>query len=269
MQNALISFPLFGTGFVFDIPRSFSVFGFRIYFYGLLLGLGLLAGAIYAMRRAPQFGLTQDNVLDYLLFAVPSAVVFSRLYYVAFRWDIYGQAPLRIITGIRTGGLTIYGVLFGAVLGVWICSRVKKLDFWSFVDLGGLGLLIGQAIGRWGNFVNRELYGRPTNMPWRMGLTVGDVTRYVHPTFLYESLWNLLGLILLHNYSKRGGRKYKGQLFVFYLGWYGLGRTWVEFLRDPAQNMHLGPIPINMAIALACFVGAVAVNAVVVRKKSV
>ena len=260
MQDAIITFPLLGDGFALDIPRSFSIFGFHIYFYGLLLGLGLLMGALYAMKRAPAFGLTADNVLDYLLFAVPSAVIFSRLYFVAFHWEYYGQDPIRIITGMRTGGLTIYGVIFGAVLGTWVCSRIRKLDFLNFIDLGAHGLLIGQAIGRWGNFINRELFGLPTDLPWRMGLTVGEHTLYVHPTFLYESLWNTLGLILLHLYSKKVGRKYKGQLFLFYLGWYGLGRTWVEALRDPAQNMYLGPLPINMAIAILCVAGAIVAN---------
>ena len=266
MQDAIITFPMFGEGFALDIPRFFTIFGFRIHFYGLMLGTGLVVAAIYAMKRAPQFGFTQENILDFLLFAVPTAVIFSRLYYAAFHWEVYGRDPLRIITGIRSGGLTIYGVVFGAVLGVWICSRIKKLDFWSFVDLGAIGLLIGQAIGRWGNFINRELFGRPTDMPWRMGLTAGGDTLYVHPTFLYESLWNTLGLILLHMYSKKIGRNYKGQLFVFYLGWYGLGRTWVEALRDPAQNMYLGPIPINMAIAVLCVIGAVVANTILTRK---
>jgi len=266
MQDAMITFPLFGEGFVLDIPRFFTVFGFRVHIYGVMLGLGLLVAALYALKRAPQFGLTQDNILDYLLFVIPGAVIFSRLYFVVFNWDYYGQNPLRIITGIRSGGLTIYGVVFGAVLSAWICSRVKKIDFLSFADLGGLGLLIGQAIGRWGNFVNRELFGRPTDLPWRMGLMAEGETIYVHPTFLYESLWNTAGFILLHIYSKKVGRKYKGQLFVFYLGWYGLGRTWVEALRDPTQNMYLGPIPINMAIAILCVVGAVVANILLTQR---
>jgi len=266
MQDAIITFPLFGESFALDIPRFFTIFGFRIHFYGLMLGLGLVVATIYAMKRAPEFGFTSENIFDFLIYAVPAAVIVSRLYYVAFNLDIYAREPLRIITGIRDGGLTIYGVVLGAVLGVRLCSRVKKLDFWSFVDLGAIGLLIGQAIGRWGNFINRELFGRPTDMPWRMGLTVGEHTTYVHPTFLYESLWNTLGLILLHTYSKKVGRTYKGQLFVFYLGWYGLGRTWVEALRDPGQNMFLGPIPINMAIAVLCFVGAVVANILLTRR---
>ena len=264
MENAIISFPLIGL--TLNPPRYFTIFGFNIHFYGLALALGLVVGAIYALKRAPQFGLTSDNVLDFLLFAVPSAVIFSRLYYVVFNWHIYSQDPIRIITGIRSGGLTIYGVIFGAVLGVWLCSRIRKLDFWSILDLGAGGLLIGQAIGRWGNFINRELFGITTNVPWRMGLTAGAGTLYVHPTFLYESLWNVLGLILLHRYSKRPGRKYKGQIFIFYLGWYGLGRVWVEALRDPGQNMLIGQVSLNAIIAIACFIGAIVVNILLTRR---
>jgi len=267
MSDATITFPIFGEGFALNIPRGFSIFGFQIHFYGLILGLGLLMGAIYALKRCKEFGLTQENILDMLIYAIPLAVVVSRLYYVAFNLDRYLHDPLRIITGIRSGGLTIYGVVAGAVFGAWLCSRIKKIDFLSFIDLGAMGLLIGQAIGRWGNFVNRELFGNPTNLPWRMGLTpAGGETIYVHPTFLYESLWNTAGLILLHLYSKKVGRQYRGQLFIFYLGWYGLGRTWVEVLRDSAQNMYLFSIPINMLIAICCLVGAVAANYVLTKR---
>lgn len=266
MQDATITFPLFGEGFALDLPRWFTIFGFRVHFYGVFLGLGLVVGAIYALKRAKDFGLTQDNILDMLIWAIPMAVIVSRLYYVAFNLDIYLRDPLRIITGVRSGGLTIYGVVFGAVFGAWLCSRIKKIDFLSFIDLGAMGLLIGQAIGRWGNFFNRELFGRPTDLPWRMGLTWNGHTMYVHPTFLYEALWNTLGLILLHTYSKKVERAYKGQLFIFYLGWYGLGRTWVELLRDPSQNMFLGAIPINLLIAVLCFVGAVAANYVLTKR---
>ena len=269
MRDATITFPLFGEGFALDFAASFTLFGFRFHWYGVLVALGLLLGALYALWRADEFGFTRDNVLDFLLYAIPTAVVVSRLYYVAFHLDFFLQNPLRIITGLRDGGLTIFGVLMGALLGAYICSRVKKLSLWSFMDLGALGLLIGQSIGRWGNFTNRELFGIPTNLPWRMGLTTAAGTIYVHPTFLYESLWNTIGLILLHIYSKKIGRKYKGQIFVFYLGWYGLGRTWVEALRDPSQNMYLfDTVPINMLLAISCFVGAIVINYIVLTRKN-
>jgi len=265
VDNAIISFPLFGL--ILDPPRSIAIFGFHIHIYGIILGTGLVVAAIWAMREAPSFGLTQDNILDMLIAAVPTSIIFSRLYFVAFNWHLYADNPITIITGIRSGGITIFGVILGAFLGAFICSRVRKIDFLSFIDLGGMGLLIGQIIGRWGNFVNRELFGLPTDVPWRMGLTADGQTIYVHPTFLYESLWNLLGLCLIYTYSKRVGRKYKGQLFLFYLFWYGLGRIWVEALRDPSQNMFLGTIPINMAIAFACVIGAGAANWIILNRK--
>ena len=267
MHNADISFPLFGEGFVLTFSNHFSIFGFQVYFYGVILALGVLVATVYAMWRAEEFGFTRENILDYLLFVIPAAVIVSRLYYVAIQPETLRGDPLRIITGIRDGGLTIYGVVLGAVLGAYLCSRMKKLDFWSFTDLGAMGLLIGQSIGRWGNFVNRELFGVPTEVPWRMGLTTAAGTIYVHPTFLYESMWNTLGLVLLHIYSKQVTDRYKGQLFTFYLGWYGLGRIWVEALRDPSQNMHIfETIPVNMLVAILCVLGAIGANYVLSKR---
>lgn len=267
MQNATITFPLLGEAFALNPPRYFAIFGFNIHFYGLFLGLGALLGALYALRRSKDFDLTQDHVLNFILFCVPMAVVFSRLYYVAFNLERYLHDPLLIITGIRSGGLTIYGVVFGGLFGVWLCSRIMKQSLLDFIDLASPALLIGQVVGRWGNFINRELFGRETMLPWRMGLTAGGETLYVHPTFLYEALWNAVGLILLHRYSKQPGRMFRGQLFTLYLGWYGLGRIWVEALRDPNQNMFLGPIPINMAIAIACVLAAVGINYMAIRRQ--
>lgn len=267
MQGPTITFPILGDWFVCNMPRFFTVFGFAIHFYALFLALGLVAGAIYALARAKRFGLTQDNVLDYLLFAVPSAIIFSRLYYVVFHLDVYLRNPIRIITGIREGGLTIYGVIFGAVLGVWLCSRIRKLPFRDFLDLGAHGLLIGQAIGRWGNFVNRELYGGETTLPWRMGLTVGEHTKYVHPTFLYESIWNTIGVLLLHFCFPPERRRYSGQIFIAYLIWYGLGRMWIEPIRANEWNMMLGGfVSLNFLIALACVVGGVVANVILTKR---
>ena len=268
MRDAIITFPIFGEGFALNPPRSFVVFGLEIYLYALFVMLGIVMGALYAMRRSKDFGLTQDNVLDFLFYGVPTALVCTRLFFVLFNLEHFIHDPLRIITGIRDGGLAIYGGVIGAVLGSYACSRIKKLDMRSFLDLGGLGLLIGQAIGRWGNFVNRELYGRETMLPWRMGLTTEAGTVYVHPAFLYEALWNVLGFILLHTYTKKVGRKYRGQIFILYLGWYGLGRAGIELLRDPSQNMFLfnTGIPVNLVMAIGCAVGAFTANYFLTRK---
>ena len=264
-----ITFPLFGEGFVLSFSNYFTIFGFRIFYYGPFLALGLIAGALYAMKRAKEFGLTADNVLDFLIYAVPMALIVSRLYYVLFHnFSYFLQNPLRIITGVRDGGLTIYGVIFGAVFGAWLCGRIKKLDFFSFLDVGGLGLLLGQAIGRWGNFMNREIFGVETDLPWRMGLQTGETTVYVHPLFLYESLWNIAGLLLLHFFFKPEKRLFKGQMFLVYLAWYGLGRMWLENLRPAQWVMNIGTsgISMNFIIAVVCFVGALAVNIILSRR---
>lgn len=264
-----ITFPILGENFVLGFSNYFTVFGFQIYYYGVMLGLGLFAGAVYAMKRAKAFGLTSDNVLDFLIFAVPMAIIVSRLYYIAFHDLAYFiRNPLRIITGVRDGGLTIYGVIFGAVFGAWLCARIKKLDFLSFLDVGGLGLLIGQSIGRWGNFANREIHGVQTELPWRMGLETAGNTIYVHPIFLYESLWNLAGLLLLHFFFLPEKRLFRGQMFLFYLAWYGLGRTWLELLRAPNWAMDVGSsgISMNLIIALGCVFGAIIANIIISKK---
>lgn len=273
MGNAVISFPGLGAWAVFDPVRFFSIFGLRIHFYGVFIALGLLLGGIYALRRAREFDLTQDNIYDFLFWSVPLAVVFSRIYFVLFSPDVgyFLRNPLRIFTDFRDGGVALYGAVIGAVLGAWICSRRKKLDLLSFLDVGAPALLIGQAVGRWGNFINREVFGRATDLPWRMGLTTATETIYVHPTFLYESIWNVIGLLLLHRYSKQPGRAYRGQIFLFYLGWYGLGRTWIELLREPAQNLFIfgTGIPISLLLAALSVVGAIVVNCVVLKRKRV
>jgi len=205
------------------------------------------------MRRARQFDLTGDDVLDYLMFAVPGALIFTRLHFVLFSPNLmeYLRNPLTIITGIRTGGVTIHGAIFGAVLGCWICAKIRKRSLANILDLGAFGLLIGQMVGRWGNFINREIFGLETTVPWRMGLTRGDATIYVHPTFLYEMLWNLLGFLLLHFLFKPKKRVYQGQIFIYYIGWYGLGRIWVEALRDPAQNLFIEGAGISVSFLIA------------------
>ena len=272
MRDATITFPMFGEGFAFNPPRSFSLFGIAIHFYGLIIAAGFVLAMFYVMRRAEAFKLTSNDIVDVLFFCVPLGIVCSRLFYVLFSGNLshYLQNPLQMITGIRTGGLAIFGAVIGAVLGAYLGGRRKKLNVWSILDVGCLGILIGQIIGRWGNFINRELYGRETQLPWRMGLTVGEQTKYVHPTFFYESLWNTVGFVLLHLYTKHRERAYPGQIFLMYLGWYGLGRVWVEAVREPEQNLFLfgTGIPVNMLIAALCVIGAIVVNYVITRRRS-
>jgi phosphatidylglycerol:prolipoprotein diacylglycerol transferase len=217
--------------------------------------VGFLLAVCYALRRSNQFGLTQDNVIDMLICAVPSAIVGARAYYCIFEWALYKDDPIRVLY-IWEGGLAIYGGVIGAVIAVVIFTKVAKIKTSAMLDVGGLGLLIGQSIGRWGNFINREAFGSSSEGFLRMGLTdLTGKTIYVHPTFLYESVWNALGLLLLHVLSKR--RRYDGQVFVMYLGWYGLGRVFIESLRTDSLYFPNTNLRISQLVAGLCVIFAV------------
>ena len=249
-----ISFPELGLSF--NPSRvAFSIGSKAIYWYGIIIAVGFLLAVIYAIKRSEQFGLTQDNIIDMLICAVPSAVVCARLYYCIFRWDLYRDNPISMLY-VWEGGLAIYGGVIGAVLAVVIFTKVTKIRTAAMLDVGGLGLMIGQSIGRWGNFINREAHGGLTDSFLRMGLTDGaGATVYVHPTFLYESLWNILGFVILHFYSKR--RRYDGQIFVMYLGWYGLGRMFIEGLRTDSLYLGSTNLRVSQLLAGLCVVFAV------------
>jgi phosphatidylglycerol:prolipoprotein diacylglycerol transferase len=208
------------------------------------------------------FGLTQDNFIDMLLFAVPSAVIGARLYYVVFNYSLF-KGNFWSIFNIRSGGLAIYGAIIFAIVAVIIYCRVKKTSVGAYFDLGAFGLLIGQTVGRWGNFFNREAFGRETDVFCRMGLTdAAGKTIYVHPTFLYESLWNILGLILLHFFSKSGKRRYDGQVFAMYVAWYGFGRMLIEGLRTDSLMLFNTGLRVSQVLAGASVVIALAYLAV-------
>ncbi len=246
-----ISFP--NLGIEINPSRvAFSVFGKDIYWYGLIIAIGFSLAVIYAMRRAKQFGLTDDHILDMLFAAVPAAIICARAYYCIFYWELYADDPITALY-IWEGGLAIYGGVIGAVIAVLIYSKVKKVPLGPLLDIGGLGLLIGQMIGRWGNFMNREAYGGLTDSFLKMGLTnfAGEVF-YVHPTFLYESLWNLAGFVLLHFYSKK--RQFDGEVFAGYLAWYGLGRAWIEGLRTDSLYLFGTGIRVSQLVAILSFV---------------
>ena len=249
-----ISFPELGLSF--NPSRvAFSIGSKAIYWYGIIIAVGFLLAVIYAIKRSEQFGLTQDNIIDMLICAVPSAVVCARLYYCIFRWDLYRDNPISMLY-VWEGGLAIYGGVIGAVLAVVIFTKVTKIRTAAMLDVGGLGLMIGQSIGRWGNFINREAHGGLTDSFLRMGLTdSAGATVYVHPTFLYESLWNILGFVILHFYSKR--RRYDGQIFVMYLGWYGLGRMFIEGLRTDSLYLGSTNLRVSQLLAGLCVVFAV------------
>ena len=254
MKYSTISFP--GLGIEMNPPSSFSIGSIDIHFYGVIIALGMLLAVVYAMRRTKQFGLKQDDILDGVLCIVPVAILCARLYYCAFEWDNYKQNPISILY-IWEGGLAIYGGVIGAALGIIVFSKVKKLSLGAVLDLVALGFLIGQSIGRWGNFMNREAFGAPTESFLRMGLLNNFTSQveYYHPTFLYESVWNAVGFIALHFLSKR--RQYDGQVALGYVAWYGLGRALIEGLR--MDSLYWGPFRASQLLAAVSCIIAVMV----------
>lgn len=265
MEIPAITFPILGEGFKLTFLPYFTVFGWRIYWYGVIIALGFLLAVLYCMKRTKDFGITQDDLVDMLICAVPLAVICARLYYVIFYRDSDGTNPyfdgshdLLDIVQIWNGGLAIYGGVIGGVLGCLLASKLKKLPFRVLADLGGLGLLIGQAVGRWGNFTNREAHGTDTTVPWRMGLVYSFKTFYFHPTFLYESLWNVLGFVLLHFWSKKR-RKFDGEVFLLYVAWYGVGRAMIEGLRTDSLYVGSTNLRVSQLIAILTFLFAAAI----------
>lgn len=248
-----ISFP--NLGIELNPSRiAFTAFGKDIYWYGVIIALGFTLAVIYAMMRAKTFGLNDDNILDMLFAAVPTAIICARLYYCVFYWELYADDPISILY-IWEGGLAIYGGVVGAVAAVLIFCKIKKMPCGPLLDIGGLGLLIGQMVGRWGNFMNREAHGAVTDSFLKMGLAdgAGQVT-YYHPTFLYESLWNFIGWIGLHFYAKH--RKFDGEVFALYVAWYGLGRAWIEGLRTDSLYLFGTGIRVSQLVAIVSFLGA-------------
>lgn len=246
-------FPIFGDKFVLNPPTYFMLLGRPVYFYAVIISFGFILACIYILRRRNEFGLTQDNVLDLFIIAVPSGIVGARLYYVLFNSSLYfGPGKWANIIKVWEGGLGFYGGAIAAALGVYVYCRIKKIPLGVFFDVGALGLLIGQSIGRWGNFINREAYGSETELPWKMGLTTQDGTIFVHPTFLYESLWNALGFLLIHNFSKKH-KKYDGQIFLLYLAWYGFGRFIIEGLRSDSLYIGQTDIRVSQLVAALTF----------------
>ena len=263
MRNAIISFPAFGIEI--NPPAGFDLFGRTIYLYGVMAALGFILGMLYCTKRARKFGLQEDNIYDVILWALPMAIVGARAYYVIFNFDLYRGRPLMDMIAIWEGGLAIYGGIIAAVITLLIVCRVKKLPAGAVLDVGVFGLIIGQILGRWGNFFNREAYGAATELFTRMGLTTPKGTIYVHPTFLYESLWNLVGLIMLHIYVSKDKRKYDGEAFTLYVIWYGIGRCMIEGLR--ADSLYIGSTGIRVSQLLAGVSAVVAIAVLLYMRK--
>ena len=256
-----ISFP--SLGLVMDPPTGFSIGPLSIHFYGLIIATGLMLAVFYCSKRSHQFGLDEDTLLDGVLWVTPFAILCARIYYCAFSWEMYADNPIKVLY-IWEGGIAIYGGVIGAALGIVAFCKIRKIKIATVLDLVSLGFLIGQALGRWGNFFNREAFGAETESFFRMGLmkaSTGVVT-YYHPTFLYESVWNATGFLLLHFLSKK--RRFDGQIALGYLAWYGLGRAFIEGLRT--DSLYIGSIRVSQLLAAVSCVVALGLLLVLSRK---
>ena len=247
-RDSVISFPMLG-GLQLNPPSYFLLFGHPIYFYGVIIGLGFLLGIIFCSKRAGRFGLKEDDIYDVAIWGIPCSIIGARLYYVLFQLGYYLEHPDELFA-LRNGGLAIYGGVIAGVLAVYLVCRRKKTPFPAMLDCLCYGLLLGQILGRWGNFMNREAFGAETTVFCRMGLTAPDgTTVYVHPTFLYESLWNLGVLLFLLWFEKAGKRRFDGHCITLYFLLYGLGRFWIEGLRT--DSLYLGGTGIRVSQALS------------------
>lgn len=223
-------------------PVAFQIFGLEVRWYGILIASGVLIGAILAIREAKRVGLDEETLMDFLIWEVPLCLVGARLYYVIFSWDLYRNNPIEALN-IRNGGLAIHGAIIMAIIVAIIFTRIRKINFWTIADVCAPSLVLAQSIGRWGNYINQEAHGGPTNLPW--GIMVNGVK--VHPTFLYESIWNFLVFLFLLWYS-RNKQKVKGEIFLLYLALYSFIRFFIEGLRT--DSLMLGPIRVAQLVSI-------------------
>lgn len=286
LLTASIQFPNLHIN-IENLPKSFNIFGLDIAFYGLIIAVGILAGIFIACAEARRTGQDYNKYIDFAIYAIIFSVLGARLYYVAFSWDYYSQHPGEIIN-IREGGLAIYGAVIAAVLTCFVYTRIKKMSFRLVADTGVLGLLAGQIIGRWGNFFNREAFGQVTgdNNPLAMRIyfdeyygigQVPDVVKtgmenlrgktlvdigyiQVQPTFLYESLWNLLVLILILIF--RNKKKFNGEVLLWYLIGYGLGRAVIEGFRTDQLIMPVTGWPVSQFLSIVLVIAALTIDVV-------
>ncbi len=257
-----ISFPYLGIEMTVD-RVAFTIFQTPVYWYGIIIALGFVLGIVLASFASLKLGEKYDVPIDLALVCTPLAIICARLYYVIFRWDMYKDNLISVFD-IRSGGIAIYGAIIGAVISALVYCRITKKNTLKMFDIGSVGLITGQMIGRWGNFVNQEAFGTNTTLPWAMkGTGIKEELEFmaqngidvntelgVHPTFLYESLWSLLTLCILFViiYKKY---KYTGQVFFAYCSLYGLGRLWIEGLRT--DSLMIGPFRVSQLLAFVCF----------------
>ena len=237
---------------------AFSIFGIDVMWYGILMALGMIIGTLLAIKEGRRVGIKEDDILDLAIVAIPSGLIGARLYYVIFNWDYYSQNISQILN-FRGGGMAIHGALIGGILAGYLFSRYKKMSFFKLADTVIIGMPLAQAIGRWGNFINQEAHGGPTNLPW--GIMVNG--EKVHPTFLYESIWNIGIFIFLWIFRKK--KQYEGEVIVLYTILYSLGRFFIEGLRT--DSLMIGPFRMAQVISLVGVIGGIIVH-IYLSKKS-
>lgn len=283
MEAMDIDFPNLGI-YLHNVPKGFTIFGFEIALYGVIIGIGVLAGILLATKVAKATGQDADVYWDFAIYAVIFSIIGARIYYVIFMWDMYRDDLLSIFN-IRQGGLAIYGGVIAAFITLFVYAKLKKQNALRMADTGVTGLILGQVIGRWGNFTNREVFGEYTDNLFAMRLPIEAVRRsdisesiaahitegvnyiQVHPTFLYESLWNLCLLVIVLLYWKH--KKFEGEIALLYLGGYGLGRAWIEGIRTDQLFIPGTQLPVSQLLGLLLFAGAVICDIVVrIREKN-
>ena len=277
MSN-IIEFP--GLGFQVTVnSHAFTIFGIDIQWYGILIAIGFVLALIYALKRSKSFGIDGDRLVDCVIGGIIGGIIGARLYYVAFNFDVFKNNLLSVFD-IRQGGLAIYGGLIGALAVGLLVAKWRKVKYLPLLDIAGIGFLLGQAIGRWGNFFNVEAFGSNTTLPW--GMTGTAISDYlldhlsslqavgisvnpnlpVHPTFLYESLWCIIGFVLLHFLSKK--RRFDGEIFLMYIAWYSFERFFVEGLRT--DSLMIGRLRVSQVLSAILFIASV-VMLIVIRYK--
>ena len=287
-MHTMIEFPNLGI-YLENVGKAVTVFNFDIAYYGITIGIGMLMGILIASWQAKRVGVNPEHIVDLAMYGIIFGIIGARIYYVVFSWDMYKDDPLRVFN-LRDGGLAIYGGVIAAIITVIIFGKVKKISAPLLFDAAGPGLILGQAIGRWGNFFIREAFGEYTDNLLAMRIPIdavrkSDVTELmrehiqtidgvdfiqVHPTYLYESLWCLMILVIMLVFTKY--KKFDGEVFLIYLLGYGLGRVWIEGLRTDQLLLPVVGLPVSQLLAGLLIVGSLSAIVVIrmrLKKKSV